>query len=66
LIRLRRAATVFGRLNNWVWKNRQFSIRTKVRVYEACVISIFLYELETWATYQCQESKLSAFDTRSL
>jgi len=49
-----------------VWKNRHLSILTKVRVYEACVLSILLYGSETWATYRCQESKLSAFHTRSL
>jgi len=40
LIRLGKAANVFGRLNNRVWKNRHLSIRTKVRVYEACVLSM--------------------------
>jgi len=66
LIRLGKAATVFGRLNNQVWKNRHLSIRTKVRVYEVCVLSILLFGSETWATYLRQESKLSAFHTRSL
>ena len=65
-IRLGRAATMFGRLTKRVWKNNHLNIKTKVRVYEACVLSILLYGSETWATYRHHESKLSAFHTRSL
>ena len=64
--RLGKASTTFGRLTKRVWKNRHLSIRTKVRVYEACVLSILLYGAESWATYRPQESKLSAFHTFNL
>ncbi|XP_069996592.1 uncharacterized protein [Penaeus vannamei] len=64
--RLGKAATTFGRLTNRVWKNKTLSIRTKVQVYEACVLSILLYGTECWATYLPQESNLSAFHTANL
>jgi len=64
--RLGQAAASFGRLTNRVWKNKPLSIRTKVQVYEASVLSILLYGDESWATYQLQESNLSAFHTANL
>ena len=66
LTRLGKASTTFGRLTKRVWKNGHLSIHTKVRVYEACVLSILLYGAESWATYRPQESKLSAFHTSCL
>jgi len=65
-IRLGKASTTFGRPTKRVWKNRHLSIHTKVRVYEACVLSILLYGAESWATYRPQESRLSAFHTFNL
>jgi hypothetical protein len=64
--RLGIASTTFGRLTKRVWNNRHLGVKTKVRVYEACVLSILLYGAETLATYRPQESKLSAFHTRNL
>lgn len=60
LTRLGKAYTNFGRLPKHVWQNRQLTIHTKIRVYEACVLSVLLYDAETWATNQTQESKSSA------
>jgi len=64
--RLGIASTNFGKLTKRVWNNRHLSTKSKVRVYEACVLSILLYGVETLATYRPQESKLSAFHTRNL
>ncbi|XP_067949704.1 uncharacterized protein [Watersipora subatra] len=47
--RLGIASTDFGRLTKRVWKNRHIGIKTKVRLYEACVLSILLYGAETCA-----------------
>ena len=63
---MRKASTVFGRLTKRVWKNQHLSFRTKVRVYEACDLSILLYGAVTWVTYRQQESRLIAFHTRYL
>lgn len=65
-VRLGKAASTFGRLSKRVWNNKQLSICTKVRVYDACVLSVLLYGAETWPTYRRQESRLSAFHTRCL
>ena len=62
-IRIEKASTVFGRLTKHVWKNQHLSIRTKVRVYEAYVLSILLYGAVTWATYRQHESRLKVFHT---
>lgn len=64
--RLGIASTTFGRLSKRVWRNNHLTIKTKVRVYEACVLSILLYGAESWPTYRPQESRISAFHTRSL
>ena len=44
-------------------ENRHLSIKTKVRIYEACVLSIHLSEI--WPSYRNQEVKLVKH-TRSL
>jgi len=64
--RIGKAASTFGRLTKRVWRNKYLSVRTKVRIYEACVLSILLYGAESWPTYRPQESRLSAFHTRNL
>ena len=55
------ASSTFGQLTKRVWKNGHLGIHTKVRVYEAFVLIILLYGTKSWASYQPQESKLSAF-----
>ena len=42
------------------------TIKTKVRTYEACVLSALLYGSKTWATYAGQERKLNTFHLRCL
>lgn len=64
--RLGRAATVFGKLEKRVWKNKHLSTGTKIRVYEACVVSVLLYGSASWTTYRRQENRISAFHTRNL
>ena len=41
-------------------------IHTKVRVYKACVLNIFIFGADSWASYWPQESKLSASHTPCL
>ena len=40
--------------------------KTKVRIYEACVLSTLLYGSETWTTYAGQEKKLNIYHLRCL
>ena len=64
--RIGKAATTFARLNARVWKISKLTIKTKVAVYNACVLSKLLYGSETWTTYSDQEKRLNAFHLRSL
>ena len=64
--RIGKASSTFGRLTDHVWVNRHLSIRTRVRVYEAWVLSILLYGAETWLTYRHQERRLNSFHMRCL
>jgi len=45
--RLGTANGVFGRLNK-IWRDNELSIFTKIRLYEALVLSTLLYGAKTW------------------
>ena len=64
--RIGKAATTFGRLRQRVWSNRDLSIKLKIRVYVACVLSILLYCSESWTTYRRHERRLNSFHFRCL
>lgn len=64
--RLGKAGTSFGRLTKRVFSNKRLTLRTKIKVYEACVLSILLYGSESWVTYRRQEHKLNSFHLRCL
>lgn len=64
--RIGKAATTFARLTTRVWTNPKLSVKTKLAVYNACVISTLLYGSETWTTYAKQERRLNAFHLRSI
>ncbi|XP_063382206.1 uncharacterized protein LOC134668695 [Cydia fagiglandana] len=65
-IRIGKAATMFGRLRTRVWCNKHLTVRTKMMVYQTCVLSILLYGAETWTTYAKQERRLNTFHMRCL
>ena len=44
--RIWKAATVMAKLNKRVWQNINLTMNTKLKVYQACVSSILLYEGE--------------------
>ena len=45
-----------------VWESRDNSIKTKVRVYEALVKSVLLYNSETWTLKRSDENRLRVFE----
>ena len=59
--RIRKAASTFGKLTARVWDNRKLTIRAKVQMYRACVISTLMYGSETWTLYSHQERWLNNF-----
>ena len=64
--RIAKAAGVLARLNKRVWENKQLSLNTKLKVYQACILSTLLYGSETWTTYARQENRLQTFHLRCL
>ena len=64
--RIGKAATTLGRLATRVWENPKLTTKTKVVVYNACVVSTLQYGSEAWTTYSKQEQKLNSFHLRSL
>ena len=64
--RIGKAATTLARLTARVWTNPKLTAKTKMAVYNACVVSTLLYGSETWTTYTRQERRLNTFHMRSL
>ena len=55
-----------GRLATRVWENPKLTTKTKMAVFDVCVVSPLLYESEAWTTSSKQERKLNSFHLRSL
>jgi hypothetical protein len=51
------ASAMVGRLSK-IWKSASISLRTKVKVYEAIVIPVFLYGGESWRLRKNDERKI--------
>ncbi|XP_072039365.1 uncharacterized protein [Amphiura filiformis] len=45
-----------------VWKDRYINLDTKMKLYNACVLSTLLYASECWTLTERDESRLNAFD----
>ena len=55
-----------AKLSKRVWGNNQLTQNTKLKVYQACVLSSLLYGSESWTTYARQENRLESFHLRCL
>ena len=64
--RIGNAARVIGVLNEPVWKRKELSSRTKLRVYNAIVVPTLMYGSETWVLNKQQESAVQATEMRVL
>ena len=64
--RIGRACGIFSQLTKKVCQNTKLSIKTKISVYRACVLSTLLYGSESWAAYATQEKRLNTFHLRHL
>ena len=51
---------------NAVWGSLQYSIKTKLKLYERCVLSILIYGSECWRIAEYDLAKLSTFHATSL
>ena len=63
--RLSKARNAFRMMNN-VWKSSQYSTKTKLRLYQSCVISTLLCGSECWRMTESDLNKLSTFHTKNL
>ena len=50
-IRIGKASTAMARLAKRVWDNPMLTTNTKLKVYQACVLSTLLYGSEAWSLY---------------
>ena len=64
--RIAKAAAVLSKLSKRVWNISQLTLNTKLKVYQACVLSTLLYGSESWTTYAQQENRLESFHLRCL
>ena len=51
----------FGRLRERLWNNHNVSIRVKVKIYLAIILSTLMYGAKTWTVYRRHVKKLHAF-----
>jgi hypothetical protein len=63
--RIALAASAMNQLGR-VWRQRNLSLVTKLRLYESCVLSVLLYCAETWTLLKADVNRLQAFHMRSL
>ena len=63
--RIAKATAVMAKLNQRVWNN-SLTEKTRIHVYQACVLSTLLYGSESWTTYARHEKKLNSFHQRWL
>ena len=61
-----KAASVMARLSKRVWSSNQLTSKTKLLVYQACILSMLLYGSESWTTYARQENRLESIHLRCL
>ena len=59
-------ARVIGVLNEPVWKWKELSRRTRLRVYNAIVVPTLMYGSETWVLNKQQESAIQPTEMRVL
>lgn len=64
--RIGKAATTMARLAKRVWDNSMLTIKAKLKVYQACVLSTLLYSCETWTLCSRQECRHNIFHLRCL
>jgi Domain of unknown function (DUF6451) len=49
-----------------IWRTRNLSLHTKIRIFKSNVLSVLLYGLECWKTTNTVERKLEVFQTLCL
>ncbi|KAL5007014.1 hypothetical protein ScPMuIL_015820 [Solemya velum] len=63
--RIGKARGAFVKLHNF-WRSRNISRKTKMKLYNSCVLSVLLYGAECWRMTERDISRLSTFDNNCL
>ena len=64
--RIGKTATTLACLTSRVWTNPKLTVKMKMAVYNACILSTLLHGSEIWTMYTHQEKRLNTFHLRSL
>ena len=62
--RIAKAQSAFSQLNGVLWKDRDISLATKMKVYMAAIRPVLLYACETWSQKVEETRRLRAFEFR--
>jgi len=62
-VRIEKAAVVFGKMRK-IWKNENISLRVKIRLYEAIILSTHLYGADVWPLTATLTKRLDAAQHR--
>lgn len=62
----RRIAKAAGAMAGFgsIWRSREISIQTKIKIIKTCIFSVLLYACETWTLRKHDKDKLLAFEMR--
>ena len=58
-VRIGKATAVFGKMRK-IWKNKCISLKVKIRLYEAIILSTLLYSTEVWPVTMTLTKRLKA------
>ena len=64
--RISKAVSMFRALYHPLWKRKQVSVETKMRVYRAAVIPVLLYGSECWVLSVKESERLEVFQMKCL
>ena len=64
--RVAQASKAFGALRKAVFLDKNLSMATKRRIYNACVLSVLLYGAECWILLRRHEKKVNTFHHRCI
>jgi hypothetical protein len=64
--RIKQAASAFGKLYSRLWNKEGITLKTKLKVYRAVVLTTLLYGAESWVLYRRLIGQLNSFHLRCL
>ena len=64
--RINKASSAFNKLRKYLWNRREISLNTKMRIFNAVILSVLLYGGETWTLLKKDLDRLETFQMRCL